>query len=581
MTKTPFLLEHGELVWKLLVWAAALVTVPYSIRRALRHRTRYEERVSWLVEQCFHGALRAVIAPSLAALLLWLGGKAALKVAGDAPFEGRHDDRLGELHPVVLAAATPGHREDALAILSSAGFDLDTEMTCERHLEYGHFEELVSRADECSRPHIWKAYVQLARGLPCDAANTLASSSLPKPDAVDLVLSVFSNLGCRRWDAVSTAADRLAVAFPEDAVWRCVSDAAARRTGKPASQALSTSPACFPLLVDGMSAEEARPLIEKWLATHWQMFDITKRVPWTSQEERAVSQLSAAIAMRRAPELFVMARTLERFPEASPEDLVDLLSSRLAGGLEGAPMVSLFASDLLEQAGARLPASVRIDWLVAAVIGDVLADDVSRARRRIEEMRQIAAEMTELDAGPRPGALDWARKQAGRLAQLVNYRVGAAVEADDSVIGDIARASFQIRQGVPPQPGSLVSTEILDVVKAAQAGDSVPLSRELRRNGRLRRSSSIALSSLIGAMAPRVRPVPPDLIQRVETPRWSMSNLSPANFAWDAAGRRDLLRLLGEPKRAERWAAMARQQWALASAPELAAYYALLQEVRL
>ncbi|MGN6104483.1 MAG: hypothetical protein ACTHU0_05210 [Kofleriaceae bacterium] len=581
MTKTPFLLDHGELVWKLLVWTAALVTIPYSIRRALRHRTRYEERIGWLVEQSFHGVLRAAIAPSLVALLLWLGGKAALKVAGDAPFEGRHDDRLGELHPVVLAAATPGHREDALAILTSAGFEFDAEMTCERRLEYGRFEELVSRADECWRPRTWKAYVQLAQGLPCDAADTLASSSLPWPDAVDLVLSVFSNLGCRRWSAVSAAADRLAVVSPEDAVWRCVSDAAAMRTGKPASQALSTSPTCFPLLVDGMAAEEGRPLLEKWLATHWWIVDITKRAPQISREEWAVSQLSAVIAMRRAPELFEMARTLERLPDASPEDLVDMLSSRLAGGLEGAPMVSLFASDLLEQAGARLPASVRIDWLIAAVVGDVLADDVSRARQRIEEVRQLAAEMTDLDAGPRPGALEWARKQAGRLAQLVNYRVGAEVDDAESMVGDIARASFQIRQGVPPQPGRHISTEILDVVKAALAGDSVPLSREFRRNGRLRRSSSIALSSLIGAMAPRVRPVPPDLIQRVETPRWSMSNLSPADFAWDAAGRRDLLRLLGAHERAERWAAMARRQWALASAPELATYYALLRDVRL
>jgi hypothetical protein len=283
-------------------------------------------------------------------------------------------------------------------------------------------------------------------------------------------------------------------------------------------------------------------------------------------------RLFSVVAIQYAPALFRDIRTLEFLAPMDPESLVDVLVEH-TNELE--LLVPRFANLVLKGGAADIGPAARVEWLKAATISDVIADNFSHARELVAELDRTAQSMRPDEAGPRPGSLEWSRKQSARVEQMLKYRLGEDPLQDAEVIGEITKACFALRRG--ELPNNELSNDAVPIAKALLSHDYLPLARAIRGH-----VVPFALPQFIGAIAPRLRPVPSDLIAFSDTPRWSILTApSPAAIASDAAGRRDVLRLLGEQKRADRWAEIAQRQWQLATDPELAVFYAFIAEAHL
>ncbi len=553
MQKAPFLVTYGGFVWKLLVVSAAVIAIAISARKAYRHRARRGNAHRWVWSQVALVLFRAAVAAIAVTLLLILIGRVAMGIAGDRPFEGRNDDQVSQLDPVAIAAATPVYRPRALEKFAAAGFEF--ELDCETRLAHAQLDELITHSNECRMPSYWKAYAFLMGGQPCEAVDALSTiDSSSSTDLAGLKLLALAGIGCRRWSITATAAQRIGK-LAGDSAWQCVGDAASVRSGARNPNRLAETDSCFPLLVATAPRHEAAIRVQEWAS---------------KPRSESPPRLFSITAIQHAPAIFRDIRTLEFLVPMDIESLVDVLSNQER---DSALLVPVFANLVLKAGVDDIGPAARIQWLAAAIIGDVIADNFGHARELVAEVERTAQSMTPDQASARPGALEWAREQAARQEVMIKYRLGEPLPRDARALSDIDSACFALRRGeVPVSEG--VSKDALSIAQALMAGDSAPLSRAVRS-----RAIPFSLAQLLGALAPRTRPVPPDLVRFVETPRWSIVREPlPAAIAWDAAGRRDVLRMLGETKRAERWAEIARRQWQLASDPELAVFYAFIAE---
>ncbi|MGE0401923.1 MAG: hypothetical protein AB7T06_34790 [Kofleriaceae bacterium] len=572
----PFLVRHGQVVWVVLVVIAVIVTILVMVAVTNRRRRAQSDPDAYMRSRIAWTIASAILSGVAMTILLYTVGAIAMKMAGDNAFDERESDVISATHPIALASATPGHRDDALYEIERAGFEL--RQTCTTRLANGRIKELLEHVGECKNPATWTAYAHFVEGRPCEAADALAGALNESPTDFQLLLGFVTRASCRRWAEAAVIAERLATANSEDrARWSCLAALAHKKANR---GYVVPSNGCFVARLEGATEEEKLALASSWAKDHADVFDLGVR-PTTLVNDRTSNVAEMLAAMAAAPAAFSSVATLERIEGHDIHDLMDPLGSISSGlGLGNPADITPWAATILERDAKNLRVVPRADLLMSASVGDVIVGDFDKARARLAERRVVLSQATADDDGPRRGTLSAATGDTERMETIIRYRLGEPIDDRlDTALTDLQKALFVVRTGKLPARGELVTEAGAAFIERTFAGDFSPLRREIFSKRTRRLQTEAAFGRFIFAFAPRLKPAPPELIASVETPHWSLRIWSPGTLAWDAAGRRDTLRLLGENDRAARWAEIARRQWAIVSAPDLAVVFALLDDV--
>ncbi|HEY4178423.1 MAG TPA: hypothetical protein VGM90_16365 [Kofleriaceae bacterium] len=553
----PLLVKYGWLVWKVAVVGAGVLGTLVFLWWASRRRESYtgNRAVACIVV--------GLVAAAQVALSLAFVGELATEVAGDRPFDDRDSDDISELHPLVIAAATPGHRKDALRKFADAGFEL--EDTCERSWRRGEYERLVDRSD-CLGGVYWRAQANLALGLPCAAADALDEAGFVGDWTRRHypIVDFMSALGCHRWERAAEAATRLetdggALTRDAPARWTCVAASlTARASGKPAHYP-SENGSCAPMVLLDGTLDEIRGFVERWKAL--------------DEDRRLDLRDGYAIAY-----LLRVTSDGEHFTddEVRREEDWEQATSLFDDRMFGPDFMTTAAPTLIEHLDAFTPHD-QVKLHAHAALAAILVGDFAKAHGSVRAMETTAAKLDatrDREAGP-DGLL---ARDVAIVGAVVTFREGGTPPRVEA--WTYAKHAFETRRGELPAVDKRMGTEQADVdrFKAILAGDQHALGLMLHGGGSSHDLVGLNMGSLLSGALPRIRPAPPDLVRWLNEPHASQTRRAPADLAWDSAARRDALLALGEQTAAERWGQIARRQWALATDRELVFYFGYLHD---